>query len=108
MWKDVNLLCLPPVRDQFLLYELAGSKEARHATLVCSEPFVNVRLRRQHERGPASFRIAAFGRDVPELRSATFLASAAMRHHVVAGAKQLEVILVIDDWHTMLFQFPQN
>ena len=92
MWKDVNLLSFPPIHDQFVFYELAGSEKARHATLVCSEPFVNVRLRRQHERGPASFRIAAFGRDVPELRSATFFASAAMRHHVVAGAKQLEVI----------------
>src|SRR2546425_11158870 len=64
----------------------------RVTQLVCSEPFVNVRLRRQHERGTASFRIAAFGRDVPELPSAAFFASATMRHHVVAGAKQLEVI----------------
>src|SRR6266480_4156511 len=98
MCKDVNLLCVPLVRDQFLLYELARSEKARHATLVCSEPLVDICLRRQDERGPASFRIAAFGRDVPELRSATFLASAAMRHHVVAGAKQLEVTSVIDDW----------
>ena len=92
MWKDVNLLCFPPIRDQFVFYELAGSEKARHAALVCSEPFVNICLRRQDERGSASSRVAVFGRNVPKFPSAAFFASAAMRHHVVAGAKQLEVI----------------
>src|SRR5438445_13091045 len=94
-WKcgrTVNLLCFPPVRNQFVFYEFAGGEKARHATLVCSEPFVNVCLCRQDERGTASSRIAAFGCHVPKFPSAAFFASATMRHHVVAGAKQLEVI----------------
>src|SRR5438552_18824107 len=75
MWKDVNLLCLPPVRNQFVFYEFAAGEKARHATLVCSEPFVNVCLCRQDERGTASSRIAAFGCHVPKFPSAAFFAA---------------------------------
>src|SRR5438093_11760048 len=57
-----------------------------------SEPFVNICLRRQDERGSASSRVAVFGRNVPKFPSAAFFASATMPHHVVAGAKQLEII----------------
>src|SRR5439155_16942172 len=103
MWKDVNLLCFPPIHDQFVFYELAGSEKARYATLVCSELFVNICLCRQDECRSASSRVAVFGRNVPEVPCAAFFASPAMRHHVVAGTKQLEVISVIDDWNAVLF-----
>src|SRR5205814_3241477 len=78
MCKDVYLLCVPPVRDQFLLYELARSEKARHATLVCSELFVNICLCRQDECRSACSRVAVFGRNVPEFPCAAFFASPAI------------------------------
>src|SRR5438094_10550557 len=68
---------------------LGARKRATQRSYVRNQ---NICLRRQDERGSASSRVAVFGRNVPKFPSAAFFASATMRHHVVAGAKQLEII----------------
>src|SRR5579862_6282931 len=68
---------------------------------------MNVGLGRQRHPRPHT-RVATRRQNVPELPVPATFAGFSARNQVVAGAKQLEIVDVINDWYILRSQFPQK
>src|SRR5207244_3676262 len=104
----VDVAGAPALFDQLLFHEKAGSEEAVYAILVSVQPLVEVGLCGEHKRAPPPPRVAALANRVPEPATAATFASVPVRDHVVAWAKQLEIVEMVKHRNALRLQFPEN
>lgn len=96
MGKDGNFLCVETILDKFLFYEPAGSEELIDAFLVGSQPAMEIGFGHQQQPGTRGSGVTTLGENVSELSATTALARLSFRDQIVGGAKQLEVVQVIE------------
>src|SRR5579871_4673741 len=92
---------------KFVAHKLARREKPSYTSSICAEPPMHVGLGRQRQPRPQT-RIATRPQNVPELPVPAKFAGFSARNQVVAGAKQLEIVDVINDWYILRFQFPQK
>src|SRR5438552_13706597 len=91
---------IPTVLQKFVAREFAGCQEQVDTLPVRLHPTVRVSLCRQRDALPHS-RIAARWQGAPERPPFAGFAGLPIRHHVVGGTEQLEVIQVINDGNSL-------
>src|SRR5689334_7181277 len=93
---------------QALSHELAGRKQDVDTFVVSPKPLVQVGFCGKQQRRTTRPGIAAASHGSSKLTTAALLTSLTQRHHVVAGAEQLEVIEMVDNGHALSLQFPED
>src|SRR5579864_4088252 len=108
MGKYSYFLRVEAVLHEFVFGKTAGGQEVIDAPAVSSQPAMEIGFGHQEQRGTRRPGVTTLGENVPEPSATTALARMSFGYHVVGGAKQLEIVQMIEHRDALRLEFPEN
>ena len=98
---------VPSMLHKLISNEPAGREEEVDALLIRHDPAMRIGFSSQRDASGRP-RITVRSHRVPERSALAAFTGVPLRNHVVAGAKQLEIVQVVQHGNAFRPQFPQN